>query len=150
VRRLCLVALLLLLISGCGEEASREGGATGSSPPPPGMTSLSPPGQTPPPPPVAPTIIREADNGETITLAPGSKTLLRLSSEYLWGEPVVSGEAVQLVRADYFQDPGYYEWLVFAERPGAATVAVQGDPVCRDPEPCPPAPFHFRVEIIVD
>jgi hypothetical protein len=142
VRRLCLVALLLLLISGCAEEASREGGATGSSP--------APPGQTPPSPPVAPTMIREADIGETITLAPGSKTLLRLSSEYLWGEPVVSGEAVQLARADYFQDPGYYEWLVLAERPGAATVAVQGDPVCRDPEPCPPAPFHFQVEIIVD
>ena len=142
MRRLCLAALLLLLISGCGEEASREGGATGSSPPPPG--------QTPPSPPVAPTVITEVDSGETITLAPGAETPLRLSAEYLWGEPVVSGEVVELVRVDYFRDPGYYEWMVFAQQPGAATVAVHGDPVCRDPDGCPVEPLDLQVEIVVE
>jgi hypothetical protein len=126
----CVVALLAVLADGCGEE-SREGGA----------------GETAPRPRAAPQTITEADSGEAFTLAPGSGTRLRLSGKYVWSEPIVRGDAVQLTRVDYFQDPGFSEWTVLAVRPGTATIAARG--TCAGQERCPDAALRFQVEITV-
>ena len=130
----CVVALLLaVLADGCGEEASREGGA----------------GETAPPPHTAPQTITEVDSGESFTLAPGSETRLRLSGKYSWSEPTVRGDAVELARVDYFQDPGFSEWTVRAVQPGTATIAARGTPACAGQERCPDAPLPFQVDITV-
>jgi hypothetical protein len=134
VTRLVLcVVVLALLVDGCGEEASREGGA----------------GETAPPPRAAPQTITEGDSGKSFTLAPGSKTRLRLSGKYSWSEPTVRGDAVQLARVDYFQDPGFSEWLVVAVQPGTATIAARGTPACAGQERCPDGPRSFQVKITV-
>ena len=130
---LCVIALLAVLVDGCGEEASREGGA----------------GETAPPPRAAPQTITEVDSGESFTLAPGSETRLRLSGEYVWSEPTVRGDAVELARVDYFQDPGFSEWMVVAVQPGTATIAARGTPACAGRERCPDAPLRFQMEITV-
>jgi hypothetical protein len=131
---LCVVALLAVLVdAGCGEEAPREGGA----------------GETAPPPRAAPQTITEIDSGESFTLAPGSETRLRLSGKYGWSEPTVRGDAVELARVDYFQDPGFSEWMLRAVRPGTATITAYGTPACAGQEPCPDAPLRFQLEITV-
>jgi hypothetical protein len=84
-----------------------------------------------------------------LTLAPGSDTRLQLSGQYSWSEPTVRGDAVQLARVDYFQDPGFSEWLVRAVHPGTATIVARGAPACAGPEPCPDAPLGFQLEITV-
>jgi predicted secreted protein len=130
---LCVFALLAPLVEGCGGEPSRDSGA----------------GETTPQPPAAPQTITEADSGESLTLAPGSDTRLQLSGQYSWSEPTVRGDAVQLARVDYFQDPGFSEWLVRAVRPGTATIVARGAPACAGAEPCPDAPLGLQLEITV-
>jgi predicted secreted protein len=131
---LCVFALLAVLVDGCGDEGSREGGG----------------GETTPPPRAAPQTITEVDSGESFTLSPGSGTRLQLSGEYVWSEPTVRGDAVQLVRVDYFQDPGFSEWTVLAVQPGTATIAARGTtPACAGQERCPDEPLRFQVEITV-
>ncbi|HEY6416994.1 MAG TPA: hypothetical protein VIX41_12165 [Acidimicrobiales bacterium] len=130
---LCLATLLAALGNGCGGESAREGGT----------------GEPGPPPSAPPTMITETDSGRTLTLAPGSETSLRLSGEYEWSEPTVRGDAVQLTRVDYFQDPGFSEWIVRAVRPGTATIAARGTPDCAGQAGCPDTPLRFRVEITV-
>jgi hypothetical protein len=125
---LCLLALLAVLAEGCGDEPARERDA----------------GATPTPAP-APRAITEADSGESFTLAAGSETSLRLSRDYEWSEPTVDGDAVELARVDYIQDPGFSEWAVPAVRPGTATIAARGTPACAG---CP-GPLRFQVRIVV-
>jgi hypothetical protein len=96
-----------------------------------------------------PDAITAADSGETYTLAPGDETSLRLSGEYEWDEPAVSGDAVELSPVDYFQDPGFSEWLVRAARSGSATISSAGTPVCAGQHGCPDEPISFRVTITV-
>jgi predicted secreted protein len=129
---LCLAALLAALANGCGGEAPREGGA-------------GEPGPSTP----APSTITEADSGETFTLAPGSETSLQLSGQYVWSEPTVRGDAVQLTRVEYFQDPGFSEWMVSAVQPGTATIAARGTPDCAGQAGCPEAPLRVQLEITV-
>lgn len=129
----CVVALLAVLADGCGEETSREGGT----------------GETAPPPRAAPETVTEVDSGESFTLSPGSETRLRLSGQYVWSEPTVRGDAVELARVDYFQDPGFSEWTVLAVRPGTATIAARGTPDCAGQERCPDGPLRFEIEITV-
>lgn len=131
-RLLLCIALLALLADGCGEEASREGAEE---------TAASPR--------AAPQLITEADSGESFTLALGSETRLRLSGKYVWSEPSVSGDAVELARVDYFQDPGFSEWTVPAVQLGTATIAAEGTPACAGQERCPDAPLRFGMEITV-
>jgi hypothetical protein len=119
-RFVCVVALLV--VTGCGEESSREGRRP------------------------APQTITEADSGESFTLT--SETSLRLSGTYEWSEPRVRGDAVQLVRVDYVQDPGFVEWTVAPVQPGTATIAARGSPACPAQRPCPP-PLRFQIEITV-
>ena len=129
---LCVVALALLA-DGCGEEASRDEGA----------------GETAVPPRAAPQTITDGDSGKSFTLAPGSKTSLRLSGTYAWSEPTVRGDAVELARVDYFQDPGFSEWIVLAVQPGKATIAAHGTPACAGRERCPDGPLRFQIDITV-
>ncbi|HEU4865670.1 MAG TPA: hypothetical protein VFT76_05425, partial [Actinomycetota bacterium] len=95
-----------------------------------------------------PQTITEADNGASFTLSPGSGTSLRLSGQYVWSELTLRGDAVELARVDYFQDPGFSEWTVLAVRPGRATIAARGNPQCAD-QPCPDRPLRFEIEITV-
>ena len=105
---------------------------------------------TAPPPRAAPQTITEVDNGASFTLSPGSGTSLRLSGQYVWSEPTLRGDAVELARVDYFQDPGFSEWAVLAVRPGRATIAAHGDPQCAGQEPRPDRRLHFEIEITVE
>ena len=105
--------------------------------------------ETAPPPRAAPQTITEADSGESLTLSAGSETRLRLSGKYMWNEPKVRGDAVQLTRVDYFQDPGFSEWAVLAVRAGTVTIAARGTRACAGEEECSDEALHFRVEITV-
>jgi hypothetical protein len=118
---LCIVALLAVFADGCGEEAAREPGASPA-----------------PTPRAAPRTITEADSGASFTLAPGAETSLRLSSDRTWSEPAVSGDAVELSRVDYFQDPGFSEWTVLAVSAGTASISSRGTPT-----------LQFQVKIVV-
>jgi hypothetical protein len=96
-------------------------------------------------------VINAADSGWTfeLLLAASAETSLRLSSEYSWEEPAVSGDAVELSPVDYLQDPGFSEWLVRAVRPGSATISSAGTPACAGQHGCPDEPISFRVTITV-
>jgi predicted secreted protein len=104
---------------------------------------------TAPPPCAAPQTITEADNGASFMLSPGSRTSLRLSGQCVWSEPTLRGDAVELARVDYFQDPGFSEWAVLAVRPGTARIAALGNPQCADQEQCRNGPLRFEIEITV-
>jgi hypothetical protein len=93
--------------------------------------------------------ITAADSRRSFTLAPGDETSLRLSSAYVWSEPEVSGGAVELSPVDYFQDPGFSEWLVRAAAPGTATISSLGEPACAGQQGCPDEPLRFQVTITV-
>jgi hypothetical protein len=120
--------LLVLVLAACGGDSSvgTDGGPT-----------------------EAPEAITAPDSGRTFTLAPGSETSLRLSSEYVWSEPVVEGGAVALSPVDYVQDPGFSEWLVQATGAGSATISSVGDPACEGEHGCPDEAFRFQVTITV-
>lgn len=128
----CVVALLAVLVgAGCGQGA-REGGM----------------GEPAPPARAAPQTITEGDSGKSFTLASGSETHLRLSGKYTWSQPTVRGDAVELTRVDYFQDPGFSEWTVLAVQRGMATIAARGNPACAG-QGCPDQPLRFQLEITV-
>ncbi len=90
-----------------------------------------------------------SDTGATFELAPGAHTSLRLSSDYRWSKPVVEGRAVKLSRVDYFQDPGFSEWIVWGVRLGTSTISSLGTPACAGQDGCPDEPSRFQVEITV-
>ena len=132
----CAVALVPALFGACGEDAPvGEGGGESTKP-------ASPPKQ-------APQVITEEDSGSTVMLPVGGETNLRLSSAYVWGEPAVRGEAVQLARVDYLRDPGFSEWVVMAVAPGKATIVAAGEPACSGQEGCDDTALVVEVTITV-
>jgi hypothetical protein len=132
----CAVAIVPALLGACGEDASvGEGGGESTAPAPPTTQ--------------APQFITEEDNGSTVMLPVGGETNLRLSSEYVWGEPQVRGEAVQVARVDYLQDPGFSEWVVTAAAPGKATLLAAGEPACSGQEGCDETALVVEVTIAV-
>ena len=131
----CAVAIVPALFGACGDDASVGEGSGESTP-------LPPPKQ-------APQVITEEDSGSTVTLPVAGETNLRLSSEYVWGEPVVRGEAVQLARVDYLRDPGFSEWVVTAVAPGKATIVAAGEPACSGQEGCDDTALVVEVTITV-
>ncbi|MGH3037103.1 MAG: hypothetical protein ACRDMU_07960 [Gaiellaceae bacterium] len=132
----CAVAIVPALFGACGEDASvGEGGGESTAPAPP--------------PKQAPQVITEEDDGSTVMLPVGGETNLRLPSEYVWGEPVVRGEAVQVARVDYLQDPGFSEWVVTAVAPGKATLLAAGEPACSGQEGCDETALVVEVTIAV-
>ncbi|HEX2044951.1 MAG TPA: hypothetical protein VHF23_04910 [Gaiellaceae bacterium] len=128
----CAVALLSAL-AGCGDDPPRE----------------ADPGESPAPPREAPGVITDADAGAWFLVSRGSEATLRLSGDYMWSEPRVTGGAVELARVDYFQDPGFSEWVLLAVRPGRTTIAAAGRPVCAGADGCPDGPARFEVSITV-
>ena len=128
MRRIAFLLVLLLAACSGGEDAPGTGGAA-----------------TEP----APEAITAADTGAEVALAVGEELPLRLSSEYLWSEPVVEGGAIELHRVDYFQDPGFSEWTVRGAAPGRATISSLGEPACAGQDGCPDETVRFRVTITV-
>jgi len=137
IRELCCAAALVpALFSACGDEGSvGEGSGESTTPAPPAKQ--------------APQVITEEDSGSTVTLPVGGETSLRLSSDYVWGEPAVRGEAVQLARVDYLRDPGFSEWVVTAVAPGKATIVAAGEPACSGQEGCDDTALVVEVTITV-
>jgi hypothetical protein len=133
VTRIALLLVLPLLAACGGSEPGAGPATTGTDAPTPETGDA----------------ITAADSGRSFTLAPGDETSLRLSSEYVWSEPSVSGGALQLSPVDYFQDPGFSEWLVRAAAPGTATISSLGEPACAGQHGCPDEPLRFRVTITV-
>jgi hypothetical protein len=133
VRRIALL-LVLPLLAACGGDE-------------PGAGPTSSESESPVPETVA--AITATDSGRSYTLAPGDETSLRLSSEYVWSEPDVSGGAVELSPVDYLQDPGFSEWVVRAAAPGTATISSVGEPACAGQPGCPDEPLRFRITITV-
>lgn len=131
----CVAALVPALLGACGGEDAPVGEG---------------PGESTPPPQEAPAAITEADSGAEIALPAGGETNLRLTSEYVWSEPTVRGEAVTLTPVDYIQDPGFSEWIVTGASPGEAVVAATGEPACAGQEGCDDAPLEFQVTITVE
>ena len=123
-----LIPLIVLALAACGGDG--EPGTGDEAVPPPDA-------------------IDAADSGRTFTLAQGAETSLRLSSEYSWEEPGLSGDAVELSPVDYLQDPGFTEWLVRGVRPGTAVISSEGTPACAGQHGCPDEPVTFRVTIVV-
>ena len=123
-----MLALLALLAEGCGDEPAREREPAAPAPAP------------------APQPITERDSGKAFTLALGAETSLQLSSDHDWSEPTVDGQAVELTRVDYFQDPGFREWTVQAVGAGTASIAARGTPTCAG---CPDTPLRFQVRLVV-
>ena len=127
-----LFPLVIVALAACGGGDLPSGSDTGGAPPPETGAAIT-----------------AADSGETFSLAPGAEASLRLSSEYVWSEPVVEGDAIELSPVDYFQDPGFSEWLVRAVRPGTATISSLGEPACEGEHGCPDEPVRFQVTIAV-
>ena len=67
----------------------------------------------------------------------------------MWEEPVVDGDAVQLVTVNYLQDPGFSEWVVMAVAPGEATITASGRAACAGQDGCADGPQDFQVTITV-
>jgi hypothetical protein len=132
----CAVAIVPALLGACGEDApvGEQGGESTAPAPPPTQ---------------APQFITEEADGSTLMLPVGGETNLRLSSEYVWGEPLVRGEAVQVARVDYLQDPGFSEWVVTAVAPGKATLLAAGEPACSGQEGCDETALTVEVTIAV-
>jgi hypothetical protein len=126
------VPLLVLALAACGGD--------GSSPPETDTGSA---------PAEAPEAITAEDSGRSLTVRTGAEVPLRLSSEYVWDEPTVEGDAVELQRVDYLQDPGFSEWIVLGVRPGTAAISSLGEPACAGQDGCPDEPVRFRVTITV-
>ena len=131
LRVLPLLLVVLAATAGCGGSDAPSPADTGSDAPEAGDA------------------ITANDSGGSFTLAAGGETSLRLSSDYVWEEPVVEGAAVELSRVDYLQDPGFAEWLVRGVSPGAATISALGTPACVGEDGCPDEPLRFRVTITV-
>lgn len=139
-RALPLIVLALLpVLAACGGEEE-------AAPP---VGSGTTPTETGEPPQQPPEAITEADSGEEIALPVGGETNLRLTSEYVWDEPVVEGDAVTLTRVDYIQDPGFREWVVTAAAAGEATISALGEPACAGQDGCPDESLRFQVRVTV-
>lgn len=138
VLRVALLALALVSLSACSQDET-TGPAEG-----PASTGA---GQEPRP---SPQIITEADSGAAFSLPVGGETTLRLSSDWIWDEPVVDGDAVSLAVVNYIQDPGFSEWVVMADQPGEATIASSGTAACAGQDGCADGPQDFQVRITVE
>lgn len=132
--RLFPVLALALLLAACGGEGSTGGAGDDTG----GASSED-----------RPDAITAPDSGKSFELGVGDEISLRLSSEYVWSEPVVEGDAVELSRVDYLQDPGFSEWMVRAVAAGSATISSLGEPACAGEHGCPDEAARFQVTITV-
>jgi hypothetical protein len=91
-------------------------------------------------------LTEEAD-GARLELAVGEEVSWQLSSDWEWDQPAVDGTGVELVPVDYFDDPGFREWLVVAAAAGTVTLTVEGLPACGDPATCPQRQVSLTVDV---
>jgi hypothetical protein len=70
--------------------------------------------------------ITQADSGKAFSIPRGGEMVLRLSNRWVWSEPRSRSSAVDLLRVDYFVDPGFREWTIAARRRGRATITAMG------------------------
>ena len=138
--RVAVLALVLLPLVACSEDE-----ASGPAGDPAARAS-----EPAPAPRESPQVLMEADSGATIALPTGGETNLRLSSDWVWEEPVVDGDAVQLAVVNYLQDPGFSEWVVMAVAPGEATITSSGVAACAGQDGCAVGPQDFQVRITVE
>jgi hypothetical protein len=75
-----------------------------------------------PPDPTSAVIVTVEDDGAHLRFDLSSSAELRLDGEVLWGEPTVTGEAIELAPIDFFRDPGYQAWEILFQRTGMATI----------------------------
>ena len=138
VLRAALLALALLALPACSQDEAfgpaEEPASTGA-----GQEPLQ-----------SPQIITEADSGVSFSLPVGGETTLRLSSDWVWDEPVVDGDAVSFAVVNYIQDPGFSEWVVVADTPGEATISSTGKAACAGQDGCADGPQDFQVRITVE
>jgi hypothetical protein len=139
VLRVALLALALIPLAACADDdgSSPAGEPVGTSEPAPAPQQ-------------SPQVITEADSGASYALPMGGETSLRLSSDWVWEEPVVDGDAVQLAPVNYIQDPGFTEWLVTAVAAGEATITSSGTAACAGQDGCADGPQDFQVRITVE
>jgi predicted secreted protein len=138
VLRVALLALALVTLAACAQDEPSSPAEE------PGSTAE---GQEPRP---SPQIITEADSGARFSLPVGAETTLRLSSDWVWDEPLVDGDAVSLAVVNYIQDPGFSEWVILADTPGEATISSTGKAACAGQDGCADGPQDFRVRITVE
>lgn len=139
VVRVAVLALLLVPLAACSEDEA-------SGP----VEEPSPSTSEPAPPRQSPQVLTQADSGAAVALPIGGETSLRLSSDWVWSEPVVDGDAVSLAVVNYIQDPGFSEWVVTAVEPGEATIASSGTAACAGQDGCAVGPQDFQVRITVE
>ena len=72
------------------------------------------------------TVITEVDSGRCFNLAVDRTGELRLTEQYQWSEPKLSGDAVQLILMNALVDPGYSAWEIRARRSGTTTISASG------------------------
>ena len=94
-------------------------------------------------------VITERDSGKTFKFSQATQARLRLSNQYVWQVPRISGTAIALEPVQYFRDPGYTEWNIKVMAPGSARISSTGSPNCRPGTPCPATSRSFDVAIDV-
>lgn len=76
------------------------------------------------------TIITNADEGKTITLAKGAVAYLQLGTQLRWGDPTVTGNAVTVSPAGAADPATGSKWTIAAVATGQATIRDSGGPIC--------------------
>ena len=115
---------------------------------PPAEEPTPVPGTPPPPPQTGEVLLTEADDGARITVGPDAVVRLRLDSAYVWEEPRLEGDSVELVPVDYIQDPGFREWELHPRAPGTTVVAAAGD--CAPGADCPEDRLHVGFTVTIE
>jgi hypothetical protein len=75
----------------------------------------------------APDVLTDGNTGDTYRVAERRIISLRLSNPPTWGDPTVEGDAVSLQLQPYEVDPGFTEYVIFADSPGRSVVRFAGD-----------------------
>lgn len=131
------MAIAAFLLAGCAPET------------PLGEEPSPRPGTPPPTPQEGEAVITERDSGEHVRVSLGARPVLRLDSAYVWEEPRADGDSIELIRVDYFRDPGFWEWELRLLGPGTTVIASTGVRECPPGSPCPDEPLDFEVTVTV-
>jgi predicted secreted protein len=137
---------VLLLAAGCGSGPGAPPPADAPSP-----TQEEPQGDAEPHAqedgPGGASVISETDDGSSVALHQGDEVALRLASDWLWDEPQLSGDAIEITRVDHLVDPGYAEWRLAAATPGEVELTASGEPNCGDAGRCPERTVRIVIEV---